>query len=201
MTLRAANTHVVGYAGLLGTAAALLVHLGAQMVAGHHWAPPDIVQLALADIDPLTLPLIAPGVVAAYLGRPSTVQADAPQPPQTAAVIVSGTAGGSSPHMSIFQEFESGALAALATASTQNEALVKSWLTSGEASVQAGFVNLLKNVPSVKGLSAVFVGPLEAAAEAALSSYVASLFTKYNPDELFTLWMALLALLEKDVAA
>ena len=215
MTLRALNTHGVANSGLLGIAAGLLVHLGAQLVAGHHWSPPAIVQLALTDVDPLTMPLIAPSALAAYFGRPKTVPAT---PPPVSADVrpmlpvehvassavspSSGTAGGSSPHMaSILQEVEAGALQLVYSASTTNEATVTSWIAAGEADVKAGFANLVKNIPSVKGAIGLVAAPIEAAVEAAVVAYVDSLFAKYTPAELFTLYIGLLQNLQKDVAA
>ena len=93
---------------------------------------------------------------------------------------------------SLVQELESGVLAAIITASNENQAAITTYIGSGETAIQAGFTNLIKNIPTIKGMAGMIAGPIEAAVEAGIESYVASLFAKYTPAQLYTYYIALL---------
>ncbi len=86
----------------------------------------------------------------------------------------------------ITSEIEQGVLAAVAGAITANATVEEGFITSAEAAVQAGLVNLFKNIPAVKGLASMVVGPVETAVESAIEAYVASLFAKYTPAQIVT---------------
>lgn len=79
----------------------------------------------------------------------------------------------------VLQEFESGALNAAAAAVQANPALVEGGITTVEADIQAGLVNLAKNLPSVKGIASIVVGPLEAATMSAIEGYVANVIATW----------------------
>jgi hypothetical protein len=79
------------------------------------------------------------------------------------------------------QQFEAGALNAIAAAITENAATVEAWIATGEGSVQAGLVNLAKNLPTVKGAIGLVATPIEAAVTTAIEAYVASLIAKEPP--------------------
>lgn len=99
----------------------------------------------------------------------------------------------------ILQEIEAGALQAIAAAVSANAPTVEAWLATGEADVEAGLANLIKNIPSVKGALGLVVGPIEAAVEAGINAYVASLVAKYTPAQLVQLFVAFLTALAAKV--
>lgn len=98
------------------------------------------------------------------------------------------------------QEFESGALTAVASAISANPALVEGGISTVETDVQAGLVNLAKNLPSVKGVAALVVGPLETAVMGSVEAYVAAWIAAHTPAECETLIVAWINLLAKDAA-
>jgi hypothetical protein len=73
-----------------------------------------------------------------------------------------------------------------------NQATVESWIGSGETLVSTELTALIKDIPSVKGALAFVVGPVEAAVEAGIESYVADLIAKETPATIFELLIALL---------
>jgi hypothetical protein len=99
----------------------------------------------------------------------------------------------------VLQEVEAGVLGAIGAALKSNQPMVESWLTTGEGDVQAGLVNLIKNIPTVKGALGLVAGPVEGAVEAGIEAYVASVLAKYNSAELFTLLVSLVTHLQANV--
>jgi ABC-type Co2+ transport system permease subunit len=81
----------------------------------------------------------------------------------------------------VLQEIEAGALNAVAGFIQANSTAIEADITTGTNDIQAGLTTLFKNIPAVKGVAALFVGPLEATFEAAVSAYVASVIAKYPP--------------------
>ena len=90
------------------------------------------------------------------------------------------------------QEIEAGVLAAIIAESQSQEATIETFIGSGEANVQTILVNLIKQIPSVKGVAAIVVGPIETALEAGIETYVAGLIAKETPATIFALYIALL---------
>lgn len=90
------------------------------------------------------------------------------------------------------QTVESGILTALAAAIQANPGVIEGIVATGEADVQAALVNLFKNIPAVKGIASLAVGPLEAAVEASINTAVAALIAKYTPAEVEALVVTLL---------
>jgi hypothetical protein len=101
--------------------------------------------------------------------------------------------------MTLLEELELGALTAIVTAATADEPALEAMIATGEADLQAGLVNLIKNIPMVKGALAMIVGPLEATVEAGLEAYAATLIAKYTPKQIFMLIIGGLTALEKQV--
>jgi hypothetical protein len=79
------------------------------------------------------------------------------------------------------QAIEAGALNTIASVIETESGAVDAFLASGEGAVQAGLVNLIKNIPSVKGAFSFVVAPIEAQLEAGLQAYAASVLAKYPP--------------------
>jgi hypothetical protein len=92
----------------------------------------------------------------------------------------------------VLQEFESGALTAVATAIQANPSLIEGGVTTVEADVQAGLVNLAKNLPAVKGVASLVVGPLEQAVMTAVEAWVATFIAAHTPAEVQALIVTLL---------
>lgn len=88
---------------------------------------------------------------------------------------------------SVLESFEQGALRALSTAIAANPALLEGGISTIETDIQAGIVNLAKNLPAVKGISAIVVGPLEQAAMSAIEGYVASWIAAHTPAQIESL--------------
>ncbi len=99
----------------------------------------------------------------------------------------------------ILQEIEAGALGAIISGLNTNQATVLAWFQTGETEATQQLANLLKLIPSVKGTLAIVVGPVEAAIEAAIEAYAASVVAKYPPQQLFDLLIALLTKLQGEV--
>jgi hypothetical protein len=102
---------------------------------------------------------------------------------------------------SVVKEFEAGALNAIASAIEANPSLLEGGVSVIEGDVQAALVNIAKNLPAVKGVASIVVGPLEQAAMTALESYVASFIAAHTPAEVEALAVAWLQNLAKVVAA
>ncbi len=94
--------------------------------------------------------------------------------------------------MGILQQFESDAINGVITLSQQNEATIVTSFTAGEAWVAPMFANLLKQIPSIKGIYGYIANPLIADFETWIESQVAALLAKYNGQELYNLYIALL---------
>jgi hypothetical protein len=97
------------------------------------------------------------------------------------------------------EQIEAGALAAIVSELQANQATVETWLGSGETQVQALLVNLIKQIPSISGPLSFVLGPIEAAFEAGIESYAASLIAKETPATLFALLIGLLTRLQAEV--
>ncbi len=85
------------------------------------------------------------------------------------------------------QEFEAGAIKAVAAAIVADPALLEGGISTVETDVQAGLVNLAKNLPVVKGIGGLVVGPFEAAAMSAIESYVSTWIAAHTPAEIESL--------------
>jgi hypothetical protein len=103
------------------------------------------------------------------------------------------------PANTFIKELEAGALSFIAAELTANEATFEADVATIESDAQAALANLLKNIPSVKGVAGLAIGPIESMLESALSAYAASLITKYGPQVLFTATQALIAKLAAEV--
>jgi hypothetical protein len=99
----------------------------------------------------------------------------------------------------LLQEIESGALKFLSAELTSNQAAFESDVTLIESDAVAGLANLLKNIPTVKGIAGLAVGPVESLIESALTQYAQQLVTQYGPSVLYAATQALLAKLAADV--
>lgn len=98
------------------------------------------------------------------------------------------------------QEVEAGILNAVASAIQANAPLAEAYVASGEAAVQSILVNLFKNIPSVKGIAGLAVGPIESTIESAITSYVSAFIAKETPASVVALVVALLQAQAKAVA-
>jgi hypothetical protein len=103
--------------------------------------------------------------------------------------------------VTVAQEFESGALTAIATAIEANPSLIEGGISTAETDVQAALVNLAKNLPSVKGVAELVVGPLETAVMASLEAYVAAFIAAHTPAEVEALLVSWIQALAKSAAA
>jgi hypothetical protein len=99
----------------------------------------------------------------------------------------------------VAQEFESGALNAIASAIQANPALLEGGISTVEGDVQSALVNLAKNLPAVKGVASLVVGPLETAVMASIEAYVASFIAAHTPAEVEALVVTWLQTLAKSV--
>jgi len=90
------------------------------------------------------------------------------------------------------QEVEAGVLSFFLAEYEANQTTIEGWIGTGTAELQAGLANLLKNIPSVKGLAGIVVGPVEVAFEAAVNKYVANLVATKTPAALFALGQTLI---------
>ncbi len=93
----------------------------------------------------------------------------------------------------VAQEIESGAVQAIAAAITANASVEEGFITTAEAAIDAGIVNVFKNLPAVKGIAGLVAGPVESAVDTALTSYVNGLFAKYTPAQIVTAVAAIVA--------
>jgi hypothetical protein len=97
------------------------------------------------------------------------------------------------------QEIEAGVLGAIKAAAVADQANIVAWLGQNELLVKNGLVNLFKNIPSVGGLAGMFAGPIQAAVEAGIESYVTAFMAKESPQTIFNLFIGALTTWQSEV--
>jgi hypothetical protein len=76
---------------------------------------------------------------------------------------------------------------------------IESLLSSGETTIEAEIAKLLMLIPKPSGFSAVLVGPIETAFEAAVNEYAKQLAAQYGADALYGLIDAQFHIWAKDL--
>jgi hypothetical protein len=99
------------------------------------------------------------------------------------------------------QQIEYDVLGEIINVSQLNAPAIQQWIANEEAAAQAGLVNLIKNIPSIKGAIGLIATPIEGAVEAAITAYVAAFLAKETPATVFAAWIALLQNLQKDASS
>lgn len=78
------------------------------------------------------------------------------------------------------EQFEAGALTALASIITANQPAIVAAINSKEIDLEKTLVELLSKVPKVSGIAGVVANPLEDALFKAIEAYVPTLLEKYS---------------------
>jgi hypothetical protein len=103
------------------------------------------------------------------------------------------------PAPSILSTVAKGLIGATISAAQADSANIIAWIGSGTTEAQAWITTLLSKIPKPSGVEGLIVGPIEAAAEAGITGFIAQEVSTYTPTVLFNLFIALLTHLQSEV--